>query len=67
MYSIEKDAHHMAAAKRNKKNAMTDAHKAALATGRTEGRVVREYLEALRANKPKRGRDRKSTRLNSSH
>ena len=48
----------MAAAKRNKKSAMTDAHKAALATGRTEGRVVREYLEALRANKPKRGRKR---------
>ena len=48
----------MAAAKRNKKNAMTDAHKAVLATGRTEGRVVREYLEALRANKPKRGRKR---------
>lgn len=26
--------------------------------GRAEGRVVREYLEALRANKPKRGRKR---------
>ena len=37
---------------------MSDAHKAALAAGRTEGRVVREYLEALRANKPKRGRKR---------
>lgn len=48
----------MAAAKRNTKNGMTDAHKAALATGRVEGRVVREYLEALRANKPKRGRKR---------
>lgn len=37
---------------------MTDAHKAALAKGRSEGRVVREYLEGLRATKPKRGRKR---------
>lgn len=37
---------------------MTDSHKAALAQGRAEGRVVREYLDALRANKPKRGRKR---------
>lgn len=40
------------------KKGMSAAHKAALATGRVEGRVVREYLEALRANKPKRGRKR---------
>ena len=37
---------------------MTDEHKAALAKGRVEGRVVREYLEGLRATKPKRGRKR---------
>jgi hypothetical protein len=37
---------------------MTSEHKAALAQGRTEGRVVREYLEALRANKPTPGRKR---------
>lgn len=37
---------------------MSDAHKAALAKGRIEGRVVREYLEGLRATKPKRGRKR---------
>jgi uncharacterized protein YicC (UPF0701 family) len=37
---------------------MSDAHKAALAKGRVEGRVVREYLEGLRATKPKRGRKR---------
>ncbi|MCU1395733.1 MAG: hypothetical protein JWM34_4161 [Ilumatobacteraceae bacterium] len=37
---------------------MTDEHKAALAAGRSEGRAVREYLEALRNNKPKRGRKR---------
>ena len=37
---------------------MSPEHKAALAKGRTEGRVVREYLEGLRATKPKRGRKR---------
>lgn len=37
---------------------MSDTHKAALARGRAEGRAVREYLDALRANKPKRGRKR---------
>lgn len=46
------------AAKRGPKSPMTDSHKAALAQGRAEGRVVREYLDALRANKPKRGRKR---------
>lgn len=40
------------------KKPMTDAHKAALAKGRSEGRIVREYLEGLRATKPKRGRKR---------
>ena len=40
------------------KRAMSDEHKAALAKGRTEGRVVRDYLEGLRATKPKRGRKR---------
>jgi hypothetical protein len=45
-------------AKRGPKNPMSDDHKAALAQGRTEGRAVREYLESLRANKPRRGRRR---------
>ena len=45
-------------AKRGPKSPMSDAHKAALAVGRSEGRVVRDYLEALRANKPVRGRKR---------
>ena len=40
------------------KRAMSDEHKAALAKGRTEGRIVRDYLEGLRATKPKRGRKR---------
>jgi len=37
---------------------MSDAHKAALAKGRAEGRIVRDYLDGLRATKPKRGRKR---------
>ena len=37
---------------------MSSDHKAALAKGRTEGRIVREYLEGLRASKPRRGRKR---------
>ena len=45
-------------AKRGPKGPMTDEHKAALAMGRNEGNAVRNYLEALRDNKPKRGRRR---------
>lgn len=37
---------------------MTDSHKAALAKGREEGRIVRAYLEALETTKPRRGRKR---------
>ena len=37
---------------------MTDEHKKALAEGRTQGRAVRSYLDALQATKPKRGRKR---------
>ena len=37
---------------------MTGEHKAALALGREEGRAVRNYLEALEAHRPKRGRKR---------
>lgn len=37
---------------------MSDAHKAALAQGRNQGRAVRAYLEALEAAKPRRGRKR---------
>jgi hypothetical protein len=44
--------------KRGPKTPMTDEHKAALAKGRLEGRIVRDYLEGLRATKPKRGRKR---------
>jgi len=37
---------------------MSSAHKAALAQGREEGRVVRSYLDALEQAKPRRGRKR---------
>lgn len=37
---------------------MSAEHKAALAEGRTQGAAVRAYLEALEANRPKRGRRR---------
>ena len=47
----------MSPAKRPK-SAMTDAHKAALAEGRAQGRAVRRYLEALDAHRPRRGRKR---------
>lgn len=43
---------------RAKKTAMTDAHKKALAEGRAQAKAVRDYLEALDAHKPKRGRKR---------
>lgn len=39
------------------KNLSAD-HKAALAEGRSQGRAIRRYLEALEAHKPKRGRKR---------
>jgi hypothetical protein len=37
---------------------MSAQHKAALASGRTAGRAVRLYLDALESHKPKRGRKR---------
>ena len=43
---------------RAKKRAMSDDHKAALAEGRNHSRTVGRYLEALEANKPRRGRKR---------
>ncbi len=46
----------MAAARR--KTTMTNEHKRALAQGRAAGRAVRNYLEALDQNRPRRGRPR---------
>ena len=43
---------------------MSDEHKAALAKGRVEARIVRDYLEGLRATKPKRGRKRTPETIN---
>ena len=37
---------------------MTDDHKAALASGRAQGRAIGHYLDAVAAHKPKRGRQR---------
>ncbi len=37
---------------------MTDEHKAALAEGRATSRPIKAYLEALEANRPRRGRRR---------
>ena len=43
---------------------MSEEHKVALAKGREEGKIVREYLEGLRATKPKRGRKRTPETVN---
>ncbi|MGB1385860.1 MAG: hypothetical protein ACPG7C_03305 [Ilumatobacteraceae bacterium] len=45
-------------ATKSSKSTMSADHKAALAQGRLESKVVRDYLEALRNSKPKRGRKR---------
>ncbi len=55
----------MATAKKApKKKPMSNEHKAALARGREHGRAVKNYLEALSANKPKRGRKRTPDSIN---
>ena len=48
----------MARASKSKNQKMSSEHKVALATGREEGRIVRNYLKALEANRPRRGRKR---------
>lgn len=42
---------------------MSEEHKAALAVGRNESRAVRAYLEAVEANRPKRGRKRSTENM----
>ena len=44
--------------KKTTKTGMSNAHKQALANGRAEGRIIREYLEIVEATKPRRGRKR---------
>jgi hypothetical protein len=41
-----------------KKSSLSNERKAALAEGRKQGKAVRDYLEALDAQRPKRGRPR---------
>ena len=44
--------------KKASRSSLSPEHKAALAVGRDQGRIVRRYLEALERNRPKRGRKR---------
>src|SRR5437764_370217 len=46
------------AAAPKRQRTMSEQHKAALAEGREQGRIVRRYLEALESHRPKRGRKR---------
>ena len=48
----------MSPKKSDSSRSLTPEHKAALAEGRKHGNAVRAYLDALDANKPKRGRKR---------
>ena len=50
-------------AQRGPKN-LSPEHKAAMAAGRTEGRAVKKYLEALEQHRPKRGRRRTPDSIN---
>lgn len=43
---------------------MTPEHKAAIVNGRVESLAVKNYLDALEANKPKRGRKRTQDSVN---
>lgn len=43
---------------RKSRKGMTDEHKAAIAEGREQAKIVGRYLEALELHKPKRGRKR---------
>lgn len=58
---IERNSDPMAT---KKTRTMTTEHKAAIAAGRTESRAVKNYLEALERNRPKRGRKRTPDSIN---
>lgn len=47
-----------ATAATTRQRTMSEEHKAALAEGREQGRVVRRYLEELESHRPRRGRKR---------
>jgi hypothetical protein len=57
-YQINRWDNVLMAPQSSPKSPMSDAHKQALAVGREQGRIVRQYLEAIDAHKPKRGRKR---------
>jgi len=58
-YSSERiDTDQMPPKRKLSKSTMSTEHKQALAIGRDQGRAVRQYLEALEAHRPKRGRKR---------
>ncbi len=54
----------MAATPKSKKRVVSDDHKAAMATGRTEAMAVKNYLDALELTRPKRGRKRTPDSIN---
>jgi len=54
----------MAQGKKRGPKQVTEAHKAAMQAGRQESKAVRDYLEALEAHRPKRGRKRTSESVN---
>ena len=62
--ATKKPATKKPAVKKPAKRTMTDDHKAKLAQGRNESRVVSRYLEALAAGKGKRGRKRTPESVN---
>lgn len=54
----------MAAAPKSKKRVVSDEQKAAMAAGRNEARAVKNYLDGLKATRPKRGRKRTEESVN---
>jgi hypothetical protein len=58
------NTHAMATGNKRGPKQVTASHKAAMQAGRLESKAVREYLEALEAHKPKRGRKRTVESIN---
>lgn len=53
----------MASKRTGPKKALTPAHKAAMAEGRSDGKIVDRYLVALEQTKPRRGRQRSTATI----
>jgi uncharacterized Ntn-hydrolase superfamily protein len=62
--ATKKSAASKAPASKTAKRTMTAEHKAKLAQGRNESRIVSRYLEAISAGKGKRGRKRTPESIN---